>query len=300
MTRRSRKKSGFTLIELIVVIVLLGVLGSAAGLLIVKPIQAYSDIERRQRLVDQGELALRQITRDIRRALPNSIRPVDTGTGFAVEMINTVDGARYRDEIGGVYLTANEVLDFTIADTNFNLLGSLNTYPGVTTTATPILGQRIVIYNTVPTQIYLDAVNGSSPGTITPSTSALSVSLGNPGDNEYNININPAFQFSQQSPGQRLFLVDGPVSYICNTLTGQIFRYTNYNYLINQVTVPTTMTTGPVNATQSLLVSNVSACLINYNPGSSQRGGLVTLQITIQDSGESINLVHQVHVANVP
>jgi MSHA biogenesis protein MshO len=301
----SRKKSGFTLIEVIVVIVLLGILGSAAGLLIVKPIQAYTDIERRQRLVDQGEMALRQIARDIRRALPNSIRALNTvGTGFATEMINTVDGARYRDEIGGDFVDDDDVLDFTVADAHFNLLGHLNTVdPPV-----PLDDVRIVIYSTSPDVTYQHAANDTSPGIITPSTTTLTLTLNSPippdtDDAEYHIEMDPAFEFSQQSPGQRLFLVNGSISYICDLGTREIFRYSNYNYQVNQETVRALMTapTG-INATESLLVSNVTNCLIDYSPGTSQRGGLVTLEMTIQDqdSGEAINLMHQVHVVNVP
>ncbi len=97
------KQSGFSLLELILVIVLLGVLASGAGLLITRPIEAYNDQLRRQQLVDQGEMALRQIARDLRRALPNSVRVTPTGGGWALEMVNSVDGARYRDEVGGDY-----------------------------------------------------------------------------------------------------------------------------------------------------------------------------------------------------
>lgn len=96
--------------ELIVVVVLLGVLAGGGGLLILQPIEAYDDPVRRQQLVDQGEMALRQIARDVRRALPNSVRVTPVGAGFAVEMVNTVDGARYRDEVGGEFTTANDTL----------------------------------------------------------------------------------------------------------------------------------------------------------------------------------------------
>ena len=120
-------QEGFSLVELIVVIVLLGLLASGAGLLIRNPIDAYDAQLRRQLLVDQGEMALRQIAREVRRALPNSIRITPVGAGAALEMVNTVDGARYRDEFGGTYLVdPNYVLDFMGTDTSFNLLGTLN------------------------------------------------------------------------------------------------------------------------------------------------------------------------------
>ncbi|MDJ0833327.1 MAG: prepilin-type N-terminal cleavage/methylation domain-containing protein, partial [Gammaproteobacteria bacterium] len=57
---------GFTLIELIVVILLVAVLAAGAGLLIARPIEAYTDQIRRQQLVDSAEMALRKIAVDVR------------------------------------------------------------------------------------------------------------------------------------------------------------------------------------------------------------------------------------------
>ena len=143
MFTRSRQ-AGFSLFELIIVIVLLGIMAGGAGLLITTPVDAYNDQVRRQLLVDQAEMALRQIARDVRRALPNSIRTTAVGAGWALEMVNTIDGARYRDETGGVFTADTDILDFTDADTEFNFLGQLNLTPPL------LLGanQRLVIYNT--------------------------------------------------------------------------------------------------------------------------------------------------------
>ena len=116
---------GFSLLEIIVVIVLLGILAAGAGLLITRPIEAYTDQIRRAQLVDSAEMALRRVAVDVRRALPNSIRVVDNSpNGWALEMVNTVDGARYRDEFGGSFSTDDDILEFTLSgDQVFNLLG---------------------------------------------------------------------------------------------------------------------------------------------------------------------------------
>ncbi len=284
------RQSGFSLLELIVVIVLLGLLSAGAGLLILQPIEAYGDMVRRQQLVDQGEMALRQIARDVRRALPNSIRVAPVGTGWAVEMVNTVDGARYRDETGGEYLSNDDILEFATADTDFNLLGTFNLL-----SAGPLAaGQRLVIYNTSAAEIYDDAANNNVPGIITPATTALSISVILPpsDDPEHRITMAPAFQFEQQSPGQRVFVVDGPTSYICDPAGGLIRRYTGYAFNAAQPTPPPGI--------GDVVVSQLSGCNMSYNAGSSQRGGTLTVEINIDDSGESVNLLHQIHVVNVP
>ena len=295
------KQSGFSLFELILVIVLLGVLASGAGLLITTPIQAYSDQLRRTQLVDQAEMSLRQIARDIRRALPNSIRiqqNVGTG-GWALEMTNTVDGARYRDEPGGAFVNANDILDFSTADTDFNFLGDTNT-----PAPTPVVltGRRLVIYNTVSTSFYSDVTATGNSGIVTPTGSILTLSQNGI---EQNLNINPGFQFTQQSPGQRAFFVDGPISYICDPSTSQtrITRFDNYAFQSTQPTTAATFSglpTPPAFQTGDV-ATQISACSISYASGTARRGGIITLGLTLNDpTGEAITLLHQVHVVNVP
>ena len=285
--KSSIKQRGFSLLELITVVVLLGVLASGAGLLITRPIEAYNDQLRRQQLVDQAEMAMRQIARDVRRALPNSIRV--GGGGTTLEMVNTVDGARYRDENQSGIGTIDEVLDFANSDTQFNFLGRLSSLTSLSA------NHRLVIYNTAPTDIYSDAVAGAAFGVITPAGS-LTLSTSAIYSDEDHMVLNPAFRFTQQSPGQRAFIVDGPISYICDTATRRLMRYDNYGYQITQPIV------APIGATSGPVATQLSACNIRYQVGTAQRGGIVTIEISIDDviSGESLTLLHQVHVVNVP
>ena len=304
---RRPQPAGFTLLELIVVVVLLGVLGGGAGLLITTPIEAYSDQLRRLQLVDQGEMALRQVARDVRRALPNSVRVTTVGSGWALEMVNTIDGARYRDEhdVAATVPGADDILDFSVDDSRFNFLGKLNRLP----LGALARNQRIVIYNTAPGNIYGDASANNNPGVITPQALlplpqstfiTLSNSLSIDYPNEHQIEIIPAFQFVQQSPGQRAFVVDGPISYVCNPATRRITRYSNYAYQLAQLTTDGAL--GGLSGVQSgPVVTQLSACTIEYEAGSSQRGGILTMGITLDNTtGENITLLHQVHVVNVP
>ena len=286
--------TGFTLIELLVVIVLIGILAVGAGMLISRPIESYNDQLRRQQLVDSAEMALRKIATDIRRALPNSVRVVDNGpTGWALEMVNTVDGARYRDEAGGIFNTANDVLDFASVDTDFNVLGRFSTLA-----IGPLdPSYRAVIYNTSPAGIYSDASANNNPGIISPPGLTLSLNNG-----EHHLAMSSPFQFSFQSPGQRVFLVDGPVSYVCDSATASLTRFEGYAYQLNHADIDSL---GELSALASVnegrVASQVSGCVIDYQPGSSQRGGLITLELTLSDAeNESIRLLHQVHVDNVP
>ncbi len=45
---------------------------------------------------------------------------------------------------------------------------------------------------------------------------------------------------------------------------------------------------------------NMSACTFTFTPGTAQRAGLVTLTLNVAQDGESIVLLQQVHIDNVP
>jgi MSHA biogenesis protein MshO len=239
--------------------------------LISNPIEAYEAQVRRQQLVDQGEMALRQIARDVRRALPNSIRITPVGGGSALEMVNVVDGGRYRDEEGGIYTAdPNFVLDFGATDQVFNLLGTLNN------PAEFDPNNRLVIYNTSE-NIYSEAVDVDDQGIITNAATSASVVTLNPGVN------------------QEDQIVDSSISYICDPAGSRILRYAGYGFRAAQPTAP-----ADFGVASGKVVSALSACSFNYSAGSATRGGILTVEITISDSGESVNLLHQIHVMNLP
>src|SRR5688572_28968845 len=104
---------GFSLVELVVVIVITGIIASVVGLFITGPIQAFLDQSRRAALVDTAQIALTRMGRDLRGALPNSIRTNGTS---ALELLATLDGDRYRVEAPG---TAADRLEFSRDDDSF-------------------------------------------------------------------------------------------------------------------------------------------------------------------------------------
>lgn len=72
-------QSGFTLVELIMVIVIMGVVGATVAVFMKSPIDAYFDTARRAGIADVADTTVRRMARDIRKALPNSIRLGGTG-----------------------------------------------------------------------------------------------------------------------------------------------------------------------------------------------------------------------------
>jgi MSHA biogenesis protein MshO len=94
-------------------------------------------------------------------------------------------------------------------------------------------------------------------------------------------------QFPFSSPARRFHVVGTPVSYIC--AGGGLTRYWNYGFGAT-----------PPAGNSGVLASNVSGCRFAYEPGVTAQNGVVTLELAITKDGETVNLVQQVHVSNVP
>lgn len=69
-----KKSSGFTLIEMIVVIIILGVLAAGISTFVSLSTQIYTESTAREQLVSSARFAIERLNRDIRNALPNSLR----------------------------------------------------------------------------------------------------------------------------------------------------------------------------------------------------------------------------------
>jgi len=73
-------RGGFTLIELIIVLLLLGIIGVMGGEMIVTAFKGFSDTDARMELFEEGELALMRMEREIHHMIPNAIDNPDSST----------------------------------------------------------------------------------------------------------------------------------------------------------------------------------------------------------------------------
>jgi len=294
-TTHSRQCSGFTLIELIMVMVLIGALSSVASIIIIGPIEGFVDQGRRAELVDIAETALQRMTREIHDALPNSVRLSSGGGRFAIEYMSTLTGGRYRalQATGG----PSNKLNFNINNDSFDVLGGLSDFGLIDTAG----GGRasclnntadcLVIYNTGTSATDFNAYNGDNIAAIT-AVSNVSMTFDN--------SDVPAWSFPAASPSGRFFVVDTPVSFICDSATGELLMYQDYD-----ISAVQPVAAGSFGVAGSVLADQVSDCGVNsflYNAGAGLRYGLVVIRLTVTATGttESISLQQQVHVLNAP
>ena len=263
---------GFTLVEMIVVIVITGILGAAVAVFIRRPVESYMDASRRAEMTDTADTALRRITRDVRTALPNSIRVTTVGNVTYLEYLQTSGGGRYRAETDST--GAGNILSFVAADASFDVIGTM---PALAA------GNSIVVYNLSSAGAIANAYSGDNRAAYSSNTATT-------------ITLSAAKLFPYQSPGKRFQVVEYPVTYACDPLpagAGVLRRYWNYAIASSQPTPP-----GGSNA---LLASNITGCSFTYTAsGPTARTGVLALNLQISQGGETVWLFQQAQVSNVP
>jgi MSHA biogenesis protein MshO len=90
------------------------------------------------------------------------------------------------------------------------------------------------------------------------------------------------------------------VSYLCDPAAGTLTRYAGYSIAASQSQRDSAAELLGAGAASAVVANKISACNMAYAPGTSQRAGLVSLQLAASEDGETISLLHQVHVNNVP
>jgi MSHA biogenesis protein MshO len=276
---------GFTLVELVITIAVASVVVAFMALFIVMPMNAYSTQTQQAALVDAADSALRFMARDLRSALPNSVRVTPSGT--ALELLATADGARYQD--GGPLSNPALVLDFTTPD-------------GAFATTVPFT-QLTLPWSS--SSYYLSIYNVGVPGAnayemanvITPRGRTITITAGATA-NQNLVTLSPGFQFAFGSPGKRVYLVSGPVSYLCDTAAGTLTRYSGYTIANTQPGSAATLSAA--GATAALVAGNVGSCQFTLTSGTAQRNALATLTLNITQNGQSVQLLNEVQVVNAP
>lgn len=262
---------GFTLVEAIMVMVITGIIGAVVAVFIRAPVQGYFDTVRRAELVDTADVALRRITRDLRGALPNSVRVSNVAGRYYLELLATTGGARYRSEVKGSGIPGDR-LDFSAADSSFDVIGQPPTFGA---------GRWIVVANLGPGS-GADAYAGDNRSAWTSLAGAR-------------VNI-AAKLFPVASPASRFQVVDTPVSYECDPTSGQNVLRRYWGYVIG-----TAQPTPPAGGSSALLASKVSACLFSYDATvAATRSGVVSMRLELTSGGETVVLFQQAHVNNAP
>ena len=292
--RHSPRQRGFTIVELVIVIVITGIIAASLTVFFLPAVDSYLSSRSRADLTDQADTALRRMVRDVRVAVPNSIR---TPGDQCFELIPTSTGGRYRrgpdtvnDAASCTSSTCSAPLDTTQATTVFDVLSPLST--------TPAVGDWVVVGNQNPSAVYA----GTNRGAITAAVSTPAAAFG-----RHRITV-ASTQFPTGYDGGRFSIVPNAqraVFYVCSGADGTLDASGNGKgtlYRLMRNFDPVYPTACPSTAAADVLATRVRSCAFVYDPnqGATQQNGFVWMQLEVARNNESAHLALGAHVSNAP
>jgi MSHA biogenesis protein MshO len=253
---------GYTLIELIMVIVLLSIVAIVSVRFVSLSTQGALDVSGRQLRALQAVVISEQLTRELREAFPLSVRT----TGSCIEWLPFVAGTSYLGRTQGPGFDQIDIAAFAQPPSGAN--------------------NRAVIYGygTSTGDLY----TGSDPGPVSSTISNI--------DNTVfpaTITLSSTHRFNTNSPAQHIFVVGDPVS-ICQS--GKfLHRYSGYSPTFAQSGPPS-------GTPEVLAVSVTGTVDFRVIPATFQRAAVVqfTFDLESADGTEVTTVSQEVQIRNVP
>ncbi len=260
-----RHSQGFTLIELIIIIVILGIFSTMGADFISKAFKGFQAANSRMEIFEEGKEAMTRMEREINNAIPNAVI-VTTVSGSQELRIGVIDDKiMVSDNVTGHYIESpptDKITDDT-GGLGAGIIVSINN-TAWDTFASPVTLDRRLYRVTAKTgkQMTLDR-------TIPPDS---------------------------RSPSKRFYAVDKAIRYYYDSASAQLRRS---EISINATNTPLDDTAFTA-VTGYPLATDVSNLTFHYTPGTPSRNSVVTVSFKITKNNESILFNKDIHVRNIP
>jgi MSHA biogenesis protein MshO len=268
----------FTLVELVMVIVVLAILATGSVKFISQSAQGMVDSADRQVLASTASIAMEKVLRQVRRALPNSVRTFDDGGNSCIEFVPILHSSEYLS------------VPIASAATNFNAMAFFNAVGGESGYVAVYPISENSVYGTNP------ATDRSISSTLA-SASAIGIPLANL--QTITFELPSSYRFPTGSPRKRFYLVSDPISF-CEDANGRLWRYQNYGFH------PDSRSSIPTSGADSILIADslqVNSLSFNILQAQLQRNAVIRMSLVIVRSNsslESLELSQEVQLRNVP
>lgn len=287
--KRRPSEVGALSAEAALALALIAMLAATLSVVVTIGFDAYIKLRDRHIRVDQADQALRSIHRDLRRAVPNSLR---TDGASLLEFLRTSEAARYRQASGsGPQGDTHSDAGLTpgAPTQQFNLTGRMGDEQayGVLPTAA-----RLILFPVDAEGLYEALAANLNQGPVTAADTRIE--LRDVGD-EDQIQLDQAHAFASGGPVQHLFLADSPQLYWCDDATETL-------WLIRSFTVSQTVQV-PSDGVRTALLRAVTDCsfgLVRRTVQQHVEVAALRLTVRVGQGAERLQLYRQVHVVNVP
>lgn len=252
---------GFTLLELVLVIVILGILALGTTRYIVQSTEQYTSSAERTKLIAGGRVAVEKITRKVRNALPNSVRV--SSTGNCIEYFPVLAAT---SSIGTIPTAVDPLVTapFTLsnAPTNYAVIAPL----AASELYNPGPGDRVIVQTLINTPNTYSSIDFAAP-----------------------------HSFLRTSPTERVYLAGQPERF-CVSANALTF-YSGYGVLASLTDAPPGGVSSLVTRNIDL---SVPGDVFQYAPGNLARNALVEVALNLQSNSGTVRMNHEVQIRNVP
>jgi len=274
---------GFTLVELVTVIIVLGVVSVGISGFIRTGVDIYSDVTERDQLLGDSRFVVERINRELRMAVPNSVR-------VGINNSNSIQCIEFVPSEWVSFYTRLSVLPDT--STNATVVEWGNNPSDFVWQA----GDFAIVYPTNNSEVYDLSLNKRIAITAC-SDDGDDSDCSSADDPKGTAQLTLAATFDDHSPASRLYIARKTVSYCANT-HGNIYRNE-----INSISGAT-----PVFYESGILMAeslnndftNADEAPFRVYDATLTRNSLVHILLTFERNEEVINYNSEVHVPNVP
>ena len=272
---------GFTLVELVVVIVLLGIIGTISSRFIGQTVQLYSDSTIQQQRIAEARFVLERLSREIVGVHPFSLRdPFASDVAYQGKCIEFIRIAAVSSYLGSATTSAA-----------LRVIENPNDMLQTGTVSALAVARRVSVYSQDAIDLYASVDNKSVK-----SVTAFSA-----------LNNSATFStaFGSDSTGKRYVVLDktGPVSWCL--FNNQLYRYANYNtnygaaktvdWFISQATAGSSYSSLMAEHVSSSSVFKVTVPALSHNAALD-----LSLQLTTDSDGNKLILNRRMQVSYVP
>ncbi|PAJ75995.1 hypothetical protein CJF42_01790 [Pseudoalteromonas sp. NBT06-2] len=286
--QNAKQVGGFTLIELILVIIILGIVSVGTMQYLSLGAQIYAEATERDEAVAQSRFMLARLTRELRHATPNSVRlncDSDDNDGFEV-----VPACVSFQCLEFVPFKASSIYVDNLTSNTINVVDPTN-YPDTTANSS---NDNVSIYALSADDVYKAANNkrfiiNSALDNTTPSLDTWTMSG----------------VYADESPTKRVYVLDNPVSFCVEG--NELYRYEGYGFKENKADSNPNIATHMIGSKKGILLGKLiqndlsSTAFFNYHNASLTRNSVVNIHSQMGiNSSETVSFNHEIHLPNVP
>jgi MSHA biogenesis protein MshO len=280
----SSKHRGFTLIELVMVIIVLGLVSVSIGGFIRTGLGIYNDVTERDQLLSESRFVVQRLNRELRMAVPNSVRVIgNTATQSQCLEFVPAEWVSYYTQLP---VTPDALTTVNIVEIAGNTAGFVLDSDGITP------HHYALVYPNSAAAVY--GVSGNRQQITACVDGGANTDCASDDDPDNLAKLSVAATFDDASPASRLYIVGRTVSYCA--IGKRIVRNEG------GIQAAQTLYTGGV-----LMAENLSNVMTDSGQWPFQvaspsltRNGLVNMRLSFERNEEIIHFSHEVHIPNVP